>query len=122
MGDTHSAERLACGGSRVREVSWGVSRNKVRGRLQGRFVVVGRKLRWDRKCGIPHASAAGLMGFGDLGTWAGAGATALIRVWDRLFCRVGRYVAFARCGSARTRASRGVLCDHPAYVPVASAE
>jgi len=33
MGDTHSMERLAaCGGSRVREVSWGVSRNKVRGR------------------------------------------------------------------------------------------
>ena len=56
----------------------------VRGRLQGRFVVVGGNC-VDRECGIPHASAAGLMGFGDLGSWASAGATALIRVWDRLF-------------------------------------
>ena len=38
----------------------------------------------DRECGIPHASATGLMGFGDAGYWASAGCGA----WAAL--RVGR--------------------------------
>ena len=37
----------------------------MRGRLAGRFVVAAGNC-VDRECGIPHASAAGLMGFGDL--------------------------------------------------------
>ena len=50
-----------------------------------------RKLRWIGSVVLPHASAAGLMGFGDLGSWASAGATAWVSAdsgvgrGDRLF-------------------------------------
>ena len=66
------------------EVSW-EGAGTLGGRLQGRFVVVGGNC-VDRECGIPHASAAGLMGFGDSGYWASAGCGAWWALCVVLWC------------------------------------